>query len=799
MNIIIPIGGKGERFKNAGYIKSKPLIDIFEKPMIFYIIDNLKITADDHLYIIYDTILDAENFARIVKDKYPFVHLIPLPKSTRGAGETLYLGLHSIMNTIQKVSKNIVIDCDTFYREDILDIYRKSENNNVVFYSVKENEPPIYSYIRLDETKHIVEIKEKNKISNNANTGAYCFENITHLCDFCKYILDNNIVFNNEPYTSCVINEMINSGIHFYGIELQNGSAVSLGTPTDVNEYIQNTRVLLFDLDGTLVDTDDVYVKVWNKLLARYNIKCDKRLFDYFIKGKSDELFIKYIHSSITDVDLSNLSKEKDKLFIECLANEPRLLFPGVFELYNCNAHNKIARVTSSNRAAANHILQVTGLAQFVELVIAAEDCKNHKPDPHPYLIAMDYFNASIDNVFIFEDSYSGYCSALRTGVKNICLFDNANTCTEIRDSTHYKYGDYTKLNIDDIINYYKGHADVYVNDYVKQIYETINTIPVKSIEKNANNLKTGYICDISSYKITYVNGVAENLVLKISNIENELSATAIKLHMYEKETYFYEKISHLIHNTPKFFGSFKHDGRDAILLEDLHKYSGRFNINLNKNTDVLMKVVKTIHDMHSAFYFESADQVMPTMRSLNKIADITYYKELIINRRERFITNTKYILSTNEKSIVSNIYNNIDKIYNEVSTFPLSFCHGDLKSPNIFYKNNTDPILLDWQYIHLNKGVSDIVFMLVESVDFDEMTVNLVINFYYKLQNESHPITYSEFMNDFKNALCVFPFFVCVWFNSEDPDKLLDPVFPIKFMKNLMKYYNHYLIEYIV
>ena len=147
---------------------------------------------------------------------------------------------------------------------------------------------------------------------------------------------------------------------------------------------------------------------------------------------------------------------------------------------------------------------------------------------------------------------------------------------------------------------------------------------------------------------------MTENIVLKISNIENELSATAIKLHMYEKETYFYERISHLIHNTPKFFGSFTHDRRDAILLEDLHRYSGRFNINLNRNTDVLMNVVKSIHDMHSAFYFESADHVMPTMQSLNKITDITYYKEFILSRRERFMNNTKYILSINENEIVS-------------------------------------------------------------------------------------------------------------------------------------------------
>ena len=40
MNIIIPIGGKGERFKKENYRQPKPLIPIFEKPMLFYLLDN---------------------------------------------------------------------------------------------------------------------------------------------------------------------------------------------------------------------------------------------------------------------------------------------------------------------------------------------------------------------------------------------------------------------------------------------------------------------------------------------------------------------------------------------------------------------------------------------------------------------------------------------------------------------------------------------------------------------------------------------------------------------------------------
>ena len=41
-----------------------------------------------------------------------------------------------------------------------------------------------------------------------------------------------------------------------------------------------------------------------------------------------------------------------------------------------------------------------------------------------------------------------------------------------------------------------------------------------------------------------------------------------------------------------------------------------------------------------------------------------------------------------------------------------------------------------------------------------------------------------------------MFPFFVMVWFNSENQDTLLDKIFPIRFMKNLLKYYSYYIDE---
>ena len=62
MNIIIPLGGKGERFFKEGYDISKPLIQIYDKEMIFYVLDNLNISVEDKVFIIYKNDLDTFHF-----------------------------------------------------------------------------------------------------------------------------------------------------------------------------------------------------------------------------------------------------------------------------------------------------------------------------------------------------------------------------------------------------------------------------------------------------------------------------------------------------------------------------------------------------------------------------------------------------------------------------------------------------------------------------------------------------------------------------------------------------------------
>ena len=183
----------------------------------------------------------------------------------------------NVIETIDKIknisnyTKCVLLDCDTFYTQDILkDIRNKDEN--MICYTNKFNEPPIYSYIDLDINNYVTNIQEKIKISSCANTGCYVFNDINQLDNYCNYVLKNNIKFKNEAYTSCVISEMLKNNIIFKGYEINENYIFSLGTPDEVNKFINRSYVFLFDLDGTLVNTDAIYFNVWKQILNDYNI-----------------------------------------------------------------------------------------------------------------------------------------------------------------------------------------------------------------------------------------------------------------------------------------------------------------------------------------------------------------------------------------------------------------------------------------------------------------------------------------------------------------------------------------------
>ena len=783
MIIIIPLGGIGERFKKSGYKKPKALINVFGKPIISFLLDNLNTDNIDYIFIPYNNEYKKYRFEDFLIKNYPNINFkfFCIENNTRGAAETINIGLN---NLIEKRDVPVIcLDSDNFYTCDIIS---KWNGENCIFSFEDENVNPIYSYVKINENNEILDIKEKEKISNNACTGAYGFSSINELKRYTSKIIEENITQKTEFYTSGVIKVMINEDHTFKNIEILNKNYFSLGTPEQVNQY---EHPFIFDLDGTLVDTDDIYIMVWNIIMKKYKLSVDEKFYNFFIQGKNDILFLKTIFPKITHNEVCEISSLKDKLFIEYLEYyEKDIMIHGAKKFIQQNKNRRMGIVTSCNKKSAEFILKKTKLQDYMQFLIASEDCNKHKPNKEPYQKAIDILKCDKKNCTIFEDSNSGYKSAKSLGETNICLIINNKSSEFILNSYNYKIKSYDDFDINNLYNNKQ-------NCIKELIIKKLDTLSIKDVVMDDIDIKTGYICDVKSVRLI-LNNSFENTILKIENEENELSNVARQINLYSNEVYFYEKISNVVDiNIPKFYCSLVIDNKKAILLQNLNNYKGKFNLNLNKNIDLILLVVKNISEMHNKFYFKTQEDIISIMKDIFNINEIVYYKELVNIRFKNFLEINNVLLNNTEKNILKKIYDNYSLLIDKSGRFPLNFCHGDLKSPNIFYKENSEqitPIFLDWQYIHLNKGVSDIVFLLVESTDFNEDLIDIIIKYYYKKSLMYEKL--DDLLFDFKLSLCIFPFFVMVWFNSENRDNLLDKVFPIKFMKNTLKFYNKFL-----
>lgn len=244
MNIIIPLGGIGKRFSDNGYTKPKPLIKVLGKEIIFWLLDSLNIDDSDNVFIPYNEFLDAYSFEEVVNSKYPNIKLKSLPP-TNGPSETIKL----CINHFDIDGKIVLLDGDNWYEEDILQRVRENDNNLTTYFNSTSTEP-LFSYIKLEGDK-IVDIKEKIKISDNANSGCYVFKSAKQVLEYIDKIEKKS-----EKFISDIIAEMIKDGEYFSSIRITNSHHV-LGTPQQIIEfskyYPTESKRFVFDLDNTLV------------------------------------------------------------------------------------------------------------------------------------------------------------------------------------------------------------------------------------------------------------------------------------------------------------------------------------------------------------------------------------------------------------------------------------------------------------------------------------------------------------------------------------------------------------------
>lgn len=176
-------------------------------------------------------------------------------------------------------------------------------------------------------------------------------------------------------------------------------------------------KALIFDMDGTLVHSDPVHLKAFAEVLGPEGVTIDDDLYRTSIIGHTNEAIFASLLPHLPVEEHEAYAERKEAAFRR-LARELKPL-EGLVELLDwADAHGvRIALVTNAPLLNATHILDILGITDRFEIKVTIEQVERGKPDPLPYLTALERLGIRADEAVAFEDSPSGMRAAKAAGL----------------------------------------------------------------------------------------------------------------------------------------------------------------------------------------------------------------------------------------------------------------------------------------------------------------------------------------------------------------------------------------------
>jgi beta-phosphoglucomutase len=179
---------------------------------------------------------------------------------------------------------------------------------------------------------------------------------------------------------------------------------------------------IIWDVDGTLVDTAELHFDSWVKLAAELGKPFTRADFAATFGRRNPEI-IRLLFGDNSDVQVAELGERKERYYRTEAARGVSLL-PGVRPLLEDFARRGIRQAIGSSAPRDNLdlILDLTGSRQFFQGVVAMEDTQRGKPDPQVFLVAAARLGAEPARCIVFEDAVAGVQAAKAGGMKCVAV-----------------------------------------------------------------------------------------------------------------------------------------------------------------------------------------------------------------------------------------------------------------------------------------------------------------------------------------------------------------------------------------
>ena len=179
-------------------------------------------------------------------------------------------------------------------------------------------------------------------------------------------------------------------------------------------------RALLFDLDGTLAETDSLHLPTWVDALAPYGVEVDEAFYKERISGRSTPEIVRDLLPDLTDEEGASIGDAKEASFRERATElEP---LPGLVDFVAGGKERglRIALVTNAPKENVGALLPALELQDSFDTVVLADEVEAVKPDPAPYRAALERTGVSAEEALAFEDSVSGISSSVAAGIPTV-------------------------------------------------------------------------------------------------------------------------------------------------------------------------------------------------------------------------------------------------------------------------------------------------------------------------------------------------------------------------------------------
>ena len=185
---------------------------------------------------------------------------------------------------------------------------------------------------------------------------------------------------------------------------------------------MSDIRAVLWDMDGTLIDSEKFHWISWRDTMAAEGIVISHEQFLSSFDQRNDSILPRWLGAATTPERIEKIGNAKEELYRQLIRQHGISPLPGVAHWVRQLHEDGWLQVIASAAPRANidAVMKALSATHIFQGIVSADDVHRGKPDPEVYLVAAARVGASPDRCIVVEDAAAGVEGARRAGMRSI-------------------------------------------------------------------------------------------------------------------------------------------------------------------------------------------------------------------------------------------------------------------------------------------------------------------------------------------------------------------------------------------